>query len=113
MKPEQLCILGKVYKITYHTNPAEVDIFKRQSLWGQVDYWTRTIRVYDNGRHISDIFETIIHEIIEAIKEELNIKSLQNNHDDLELLSIGLADTLLRNGFVKLDEREVPHHEFP
>ncbi|MDD5006874.1 MAG: hypothetical protein PHC68_00560 [Syntrophorhabdaceae bacterium] len=103
MKPDKVNILGMTYKITYVDNPAEVDMFRRQSLWGQIDYWTRTIRIYDNGRTAEDIFETLIHEIIEGLKEELNIHAFENRHDDLELLSIGLADTLTRNGFVKLE----------
>lgn len=53
--PEIINVLGTEYKITYTDNTSEVDIYKRESLWGQVDYWTRTIRVYNNDRNSSDI----------------------------------------------------------
>lgn len=97
-------ILGRIYNIEYVDNPSEVDIFKRESLWGQIDYWTRTIRVFKKERTESDIFETIIHEVIHGIAGDLKLKSLTNkdNHDDLTLLSIGLADTLIRNKIISL-----------
>jgi len=101
---KKINILGNTYKIEYMDNPSEVDIFKRDSLWGQIDFWTRTIRVYKKDRTKEDIFETIIHEVIHGIAESLKLKSLtkKENHDDLSLLAIGLADTLTRNKIVSL-----------
>jgi len=55
MKPNKVNILGIEYSITYLDKPSDVDIYKRESLWGQIDYWTRTIRIYDNGRPEEDI----------------------------------------------------------
>lgn len=102
MKPIKIEILCRTYTIEYVNNPADVDMYKRESLWGQIDFWTRTIRIYDNNRTASDIFETLLHEIIEGLQSDLGIKSLRDHHDDLALLAVGLTDTLLRNGLVKL-----------
>jgi hypothetical protein len=107
-KPESLNILGSVYSITYCEKPSEVDLFKRESLWGQVDYWTRTIRVYDNGRSIQDIWETIIHETLHAIGEALKLKNLdhggndEEKHKELDILALALTDTLFRNDLIKV-----------
>jgi len=102
-KPESLNVLGKVYSITYCDSPSEVDIYKRKSCWGQIDYWTRTIRVYDNGRSTQDIWETIIHEILHGIGEELKLRiNKKENHDELGILALAITDTLFRNDFIKL-----------
>jgi hypothetical protein len=105
MKPTSVNIFGITYTITYVASPVDVDIYRRESLWGQIDFWTRTIRVYDNGRQIEDIMETIIHEIIHAIAAELKLAlSKPEQHDDVMLLGIALTDTLYRNGWLKLSE---------
>jgi len=107
-KPRSVNILGKNYSIEYVDKPSEVDVFKRESLWGQIDYWTRTIRIYDRDRSLSDLWETIIHEVIHGIVEEMKIKALDHKdkdgdkHQDLMRLSVGLADTFIRNGWLKV-----------
>ncbi len=105
MKPDRVIILSKEYTITYLDNPAEVDLYKRRSLWGEVDLWTRTIRVYDNGRTVADLWETILHEVIHALSEELHIPGLHGDchekEEAVDLLGLALADTLLRNGWLK------------
>ena len=99
--PKTVNILGVEYKIEYCDNPAEVDLYKRQSLWGQIDYWTRTIRVYRKDRTAEDIWQTLFHEIIHGIVAALHLKSLKadddKNHDELDVLALGLTDVLLRN----------------
>lgn len=105
MKPQRVNVLGKEYSITYVDNPAEVDLEKRRSLWGQVDYWTRTIRVYDNGRTLEDLWETIVHEVIHIIGDDLHIEGISGKSDQVEeavdLLGLALTDVLFRNGWVK------------
>jgi hypothetical protein len=94
-------ILGKRYSIEYVDRPSDVDLFRRESLWGQIDYWTRTIRVYDGGRTADDILETIMHEVVHGILGELRMTEWNNNEDNVSLLGIGLADVLTRNGWIK------------
>ena len=103
-KPTQVNILGVCYSITYADKPSEVDIYKRESLWGQIDYWTRTIRVYDHGRSAEDIWETIIHEVLHGIAAHLHLKSMgkEENHDELDLISLALVDVLNRNGWMEM-----------
>lgn len=102
--PKKVNILGKKYAIKYVDNPAEVDIYKRKSLWGQIDFWTRTIRVYAANRSPVDLFQTILHEILHGIAEDLHLKALTNddNHDELDILATALSDVLVRNGWIKL-----------
>ena len=100
--PRKVVILGKTYTIEYVDNPAEVDILKREALWGQIDYWTRTIRIYKNKRELEDVWVTIIHEVLHGILTDLQIKALKEQEDDIALLSLGLTDTLIRNGWLRL-----------
>lgn len=101
MKPTKVNILGHEYSITYVDNPAEVDLFKRESLWGQTDYWTRTIRVYDNGRNDEDVFQTVLHEVLHGISEALKLNLNKNeNHEELDLLALALTDVFFRNGWL-------------
>lgn len=107
MKPDSVNILGKTYKIEYVDKPSDVDIYKRESLWGQIDYWTRTIRVYAHERTSEDVFETLVHEILHGISDELKLPNLgkhndQKCNDELNILSVALADTFTRNGWIKM-----------
>jgi len=104
--PTEVNILGSRYSIEYVDNPAEVDIFKRESLWGQIDFWTRTIRIYARDFSSEDIWESIIHEVLHGIAESLNLYMLQDkdNHDQLGVLAVALTDTFIRNGWLKIDE---------
>ena len=102
-KPNSVNVLGVEYQITYVDRPSDVDIYKRASLWGQVDYWTRTIRIYDNGRPIEDIWQTIFHEVIHCIANELKLKAMSkdDNHDELDVMALALTDVLFRNGWME------------
>lgn len=102
MKPKAVNIVGIEYAITYKDKPSDVDLYGRKSLWGEIDYWTRTIRVYDGGRSEVDIWETILHEVIHGIAEALKLKSLGDgdSHDDLGILALALTDVLFRNGWM-------------
>lgn len=103
-KPTQVNILGCTYKIEYVDKPSEVDVFKRDSLWGQCDYWTRTIRVYETSRPIEDIWNTIIHETLHAICNALKLDDINKDEKMISLLATGLADTFIRNGWFVVDD---------
>ena len=106
MKLEKIIILGIEYSITYVDKPSDVDIFKRSSLWGQIDFWTRTIRVFDDGkRPYEDVFESILHEVLHGIENELKLQAFDEKangrgHDELDILALALTDVLFRNGLI-------------
>ena len=101
-KPTEVNIFGVTYKITYCNKVTDVDIHERKACWGQIDYWTRTIRIFDGGQPVEDIWQTIFHEVLHGITVELHLDkfSADDNHDDLDILSIALADVLIRNGWL-------------
>jgi hypothetical protein len=104
-RPSEINILGVRYQVTYVTNPAEVDIQHRQSLWGQYDPWTRTIRVYANQRPEEDIWQTVLHEVLHAIADLLHLKALTDNqnHDELDLVALAFTDVIARNGWMTFE----------
>lgn len=103
LKPTKINILGVEYQIEYVDNPAEVDIVQHQSLWGQIDYWSRTIRVYVGKRPEEDVFKTIIHEALHGIEFALKLTCFKKDrgHEELDMLAVALTDTLFRNGFIQ------------
>ncbi|MBE2200424.1 MAG: hypothetical protein IAE79_17550 [Anaerolinea sp.] len=100
LKPTKVNILGVTYTVEYVQNPAEVDIFRRKSLWGQIDYWTRTIRIYDNGRPMEDLWQTLLHEILHGIAEAMHLNGLNEHHEELDIVALALTDVLFRNGWL-------------
>lgn len=102
-KPEKVNILGVPYTIEYVDKPSDVDIHKRYSYFGQIDYWTRTIRIYDGGRPTEDIWVTIIHEVLHGLSDELKlILKEDEHHDDLGVLAMAITDVLFRNGWINV-----------
>ena len=104
MRPTKLNILGIEYDVLYIEKPSDVDVYGRQSLWGQVDPWTRTIRIYQNGRNESDINQTIWHEVLHAITGLLHIETIteaKDAEDVIDLLALAINDFISRNDFGK------------
>lgn len=105
MKPTTLNILGIEYSILYVDKPSDVDIHGRDVAWGQIDYWTRSIRIYDKDREIADIWQTLIHEILHAIGETLHLKiNEEEMHNELDIIAVALTDVLTRNGILKITD---------
>jgi len=102
-RPDSVNILGKRYQIEYTDTPSNVDIYRRESLWGQIDLWTRTIHVYDNRRSIEDLWETILHEVLHGIVIELNIKALDgdSHEDDIDILALALMNVMFSNRWLR------------
>ena len=101
--PKEVNILGIPYKIIYLNNSVDVDNKKRESLWGQIDFWDHVIRIYDNGRPIEAVWQTILHEILHGIVEHLKLKNFggEQGHDKLDLIALGLTEILFRNKWIK------------
>jgi hypothetical protein len=118
MRPATVNILGKTYTISYVDRPSDVDVHQKESLWGQISYWERSIRIYDNGRTLEDIWHSILHEVLHGIANSLNIKILTTNETDIDLLALALTDVFFRNNWLDLDAggghiptQEVEHKE--
>jgi hypothetical protein len=100
--PTELNIMGTIYKVTYFDKPHEVDFNKRKSCDGMVDFWIKEMNIYNSGNPV-EMWKTIFHEILHAIGEEANIEMLADidkNHQQLDLLSKVLIDTILRNNLI-------------
>jgi len=101
MKLKEVNILGTKYKIKYSDKPSDIDIQKREALWGQIDYWSRTIRLYKNDLPDEEIFKILFHEIIHGILVHSKMEKL-NTEKIVERLTNHITDTLLRNNLIKL-----------
>ena len=110
--PTSVNVGGIIYKIIYTDKASDTDIEGQQAMWGQIDYWTRTIRVYQKNRTIEDIIQTLLHEMLHAISQEyqlnmedkevnLNTPSGEKETAFIEILSLVLFDTLRRNNWLK------------
>ncbi len=100
--PTKIKILNIIYTVEYVDKPSDVDVHHRESLWGQVDYWTRSIRVFRNTLEEQSVVYTLWHEIIHAISEMLRIEmlakgKLTDDEKSVDLLAIGISSVLLDN----------------
>jgi len=106
-KPDKINILGREYTIKYFNKPSEVDRNGRKSVWGQIDYWERQIRVYDNKTTLQDIWDTIIHETLHSLIDELHLNKtcIESGKEEelVGLLAMGLTDVLFRNNIIRLE----------
>lgn len=98
MLPNKINILGIEYTIVYKESASEVDGQKRTALNGVIDYWERSIRIYDHGNRLDDIWQVLWHEIIHGIMTTLHIDVPENEEERfVDLLATGINDVLLRN----------------
>lgn len=111
--PESVKIAGIVYRIAYHDKLNDVDLFGREPLLGQVDFLTRTIRIYKADRSWDDILHTILHEVVHAILAQLHItatdgEDLCENERVVDLLATGLTLFLQDNSFALSSPTSAP-----
>lgn len=98
-KPKTIKILDVTYTVEYVDKPSEVDIFKRESMFGQIDYWTRSIRIFDKDRSDQDVQRTIWHEILHGIVEQIHIKWATDSDEDIvDRLALGINSVCHDNG---------------
>ena len=104
--PTQVKIIDVMFSIVYYDKPSDVDFKQRESLWGQLDPWTHTIRIYARENHdVSEVWNTIWHEIVHAICLRLKIKpktdKLIDDEDATPLLATGINAVLRDNAWIK------------
>jgi hypothetical protein len=101
VRPESVEIFSKQYQIEYCERPSDVDKEGRESLWGQIDHWTHSIRIYaPDGFSNAEIWDSLIHEILHVLAEEFKL-DLKEHEEQVSLLALGLADVLIRNGWLR------------
>ena len=106
-RPTRVNVLGIEYSIEYKDKPSEVDFNERESCWGQLDHWKRSIRVYDaGGRSAVDLLGVVMHELLHALEEELHL-GLFDWHDDkkhqaMDVLAKAVIDSFVRSGWLDL-----------
>jgi hypothetical protein len=109
MKPDSVNLLGKNYSIRYVEESYKVGPDSYELLWGYIDHMKREISIYDNN-NLEDIFETLLHELIHGVGNLLGVEILNGSTEESELLvnilAVSLADMLVRNDWVNLEESE-------
>lgn len=99
MKPKSVNIMGQTYSIDYCAKPSDVDIHGQESLMGQLDWWSRSIRLLDQPSKDA-LWQALFHEILHGLDLDGKLKL---KHETLDLLATLLYDTLNRNGWLRLD----------
>lgn len=99
MKPKSINILGVDYEITYVAIGEKVSRNEGGYL-GHINHIERKIRILD-GPSPSLRFQVLLHEILHAIDEELDVGAL-SKESTVKRLAVVLGDTLVRNGLVVL-----------
>lgn len=101
MKLKNINLCGVNYKIDYKNKPSDVDIHGRETLFGQIDHFTQSIRIL--GTINEDMMTSVLfHEILHGIVDSQQIESLsgEENHADIDRLARLLYDTLNRNKMI-------------
>ncbi len=99
--PTRVKIFDIEYTLEYVDKPSDVDLEGREGMWGQVDYWTRSIRILSPpGFQPADIWHSIWHEILHALANHLKITvaagRLTEDEGAINLLAIGI-NTIIRD----------------
>jgi len=106
--PKTLNICGFKYKIEYTTDTIKTDIFKRDSIYGQIDYVTRTMRIYIGDKkqlQKTEIINTILHEMIHGITTQNPLLEKMLGKDEelfTSTFALLLTDTLIRNNLINI-----------
>ena len=113
VRPSKISVMGVNYDIEYVENMLDADIDRRRELLGQIDYNTRTIRLYTKNEKKPNgdgyTFHLLVHEMIHAISLNAGFNFLMGDEGEpiVDLLAIVLADTLVRNGMVSKEWGEL------
>lgn len=104
--PKTLTLFSKVYDIKYIKNVENVDDAKEDLLFGKINFYDNTVRVYlpDIDRKIYCTWHHIIHEIVHAIVENMGIKFGKGADEEsiVNSFALGMTHFLLDNDLLKL-----------
>ena len=105
-KPKSINVMGVNYELEYVDNMIDADIDRRHELLGQIDYITRTIRLYTKNEKKTKgdgyTFHLVMHEMLHAIAVNAGITPLMGDDGEryIDIMGTVLADSLVRNGMV-------------
>lgn len=98
-RPKSVNIMGNRYSIRYVKSQIDVDRSREKHLYGQINYMSSSIRIFDNGQiGEAEVMSTIFEEVLHGIQEDLRITI---SHNDLSRVSKALADLFIRNRWIK------------
>lgn len=95
--PDHLVILGIPYRLVPCDDPVQADVYRRYPVFGQVDFASRTVRVYVGDRPAQDVLRTVLHESLHAIMEQLHLPDPDDGDDRLDCLALALVNLLQQN----------------
>ncbi len=104
--PAKLKLLDIEYQIAYVDTPSEVDLDRRDSMWGQTDYWSRSIRILVNdGMLPADVWNSIWHETLHALCDHLKLRAeseglIGGDETLVNLLAVGINTIVRDNGWL-------------
>ncbi len=102
--PKQINIMGADYRVMYVDSCSDVDHDRRESLLGQIDHTSKTIRIYQDSLPIFSIWEAVMHEVVHGIVAAANLGGAKlGSESTVDTISRILLDTLIRNGWMVID----------
>jgi len=117
--PKKMIIKGISYRVIYTSQMTETDIDRRDAIWGQIDYHTRTIRAFVGAkgrlRDRTDLLSTVLHEMVHGIFESncslRNTIPVSSREAFVDTIAHELTDTLVRNRLVVPPPLPIPRGE--
>ena len=99
--PDEVIIIGVPYKVHYFLNLSEVDSDGKEELFGQFDPVACEIRLF-SGRPKEAVFATLLHEVMHALEDRLNMEVFTNDepHYKMDSMMYAFADVFIRNGWL-------------
>lgn len=95
--PKKIIILGTEWDIKIENSSSDVDVDKRNALWGQTDHWHKIIRI--NKRKESAMQVTFFHELLHTLFTKTSYE--KHSENEVDQLAKSLFDTLDRNNLLK------------
>lgn len=90
--PDKIKILDSIYQVEYIDDLGAVG--DEDKSCGKIDFYRKIIKIYRGVRTESDIYQTLIHEVLHGICDILKIKIKEDDEDEeekiVDLLAIGI-----------------------
>lgn len=97
--PKEIELFGIPYEIEYCESTIDVDLNKRESLLGNIDFRNKKIRIHAKDKCPEAVWYILWHELVHGIIDTLRIKvnsSESDEEDIVDLLALGINSIILR-----------------